>query len=173
MLLSTSVMLVQPPFEGGSHRKPGSTVSTVAELPELRVSDEDRERTAVLLRDHYASGRLTYDELSQRLDAAYAARTRGALDATLADLPGRKALLRPRERSRRRLIANVTRYVLVNALLVVIWIVTTGVHTGFRFVTFWPIWSIIGWGFVIALQAASYLTREDGQESEGPRQLPG
>ncbi len=55
--------------------------------PRLRVSDADRERTAELLREHHAVGRLTADEFEARLDVAFAARTRGELDRLLADLP--------------------------------------------------------------------------------------
>ncbi|MGB2711297.1 MAG: DUF1707 domain-containing protein, partial [Conexibacter sp.] len=43
----------------------------------LRASDAERERTATLLREHCASGRLSTDELDERLGAAYAARTVG------------------------------------------------------------------------------------------------
>jgi hypothetical protein len=42
---------------------------------------------AAELREHYASGRLTLDELSERLDAALGAKTRADLDALLTDLP--------------------------------------------------------------------------------------
>jgi hypothetical protein len=53
----------------------------------LRASDADRERTVELLREHHAVGRLTADEFHERLDRAYAAKTRGDLDELLADLP--------------------------------------------------------------------------------------
>jgi hypothetical protein len=53
----------------------------------LRASDADRERTVELLREHHAVGRLTADEFHERLDGAYAAKTRGDLDDLLADLP--------------------------------------------------------------------------------------
>jgi hypothetical protein len=55
--------------------------------PRLRASDADRERTVELLREHHAVGRLTADEFHERLDRAYAAKTRGDLDELLADLP--------------------------------------------------------------------------------------
>ena len=55
--------------------------------PRLRVSDADRERTAELLREHHAVGRLDSEEFHDRLEQAFAARTRGELDALLADLP--------------------------------------------------------------------------------------
>ncbi|HWG62897.1 MAG TPA: DUF1707 domain-containing protein [Streptosporangiaceae bacterium] len=56
--------------------------------PRIRASDADRERTAALLREHLADGRLTAEEFHERLDKAYAARTLGDLDELLADLPG-------------------------------------------------------------------------------------
>jgi hypothetical protein len=55
--------------------------------PRLRASDADRERTAQLLREHHAVGRLTADEFNARLEQAFAARTLGELDELLADLP--------------------------------------------------------------------------------------
>jgi hypothetical protein len=54
---------------------------------EMRVSDAEREATAAELREHYASGRLTLDELNERVDKALAAKTRGDLDALMRDLP--------------------------------------------------------------------------------------
>jgi hypothetical protein len=54
--------------------------------PELRASDAERERTAELLRRATGEGRLTIDELDERLDAAYAARTRAELDRLVADV---------------------------------------------------------------------------------------
>ena len=54
--------------------------------PQLRASDADRERTAELLRRAGAEGRLTVEELDERLDAAFAARTRAELDELIADV---------------------------------------------------------------------------------------
>jgi hypothetical protein len=56
--------------------------------PELRVSDADREATVVRLREAGGEGRLTLEELADRVERAGAARTRGDLDALTADLPG-------------------------------------------------------------------------------------
>ena len=55
--------------------------------PRLRASDADRERTAQLLREHHAVGRLTAEEFEGRLEQVFQARTLGELDALLADLP--------------------------------------------------------------------------------------
>ena len=55
--------------------------------PKVRASDADRDRTAALLREHHAVGRLTADEFAERVDKAFAARTLSDLEALLADLP--------------------------------------------------------------------------------------
>jgi Domain of unknown function (DUF1707) len=53
----------------------------------LRASDTERERVAEALRRHHLDGRLDTDELQERLERAYAARTTGDLAPLLADLP--------------------------------------------------------------------------------------
>jgi hypothetical protein len=54
--------------------------------PELRASDAERERTADTLRHAAGDGRLTVDELDERLAATYAAVTRGELSRLVADV---------------------------------------------------------------------------------------
>ncbi len=58
-----------------------------ADRRQLRVSDADREQAAEVLRQAAGDGRITFDELDQRLEAAYAARTYGDLTEVTADLP--------------------------------------------------------------------------------------
>jgi Domain of unknown function (DUF1707)/Cell wall-active antibiotics response 4TMS YvqF len=53
----------------------------------LRASDDERDRTAALLGDALATGRLTVEEHAERLESVYAARTRGELAPLTADLP--------------------------------------------------------------------------------------
>jgi DUF1707 SHOCT-like domain len=53
----------------------------------LRASDADREQVAERLRHATTEGRLSADELDQRLDALYGSRTYGELDVLVADLP--------------------------------------------------------------------------------------
>lgn len=53
----------------------------------IRVSDADRERVTARLREHYAEGRLTSEELEERISAALAAKTYGDLRRVMADLP--------------------------------------------------------------------------------------
>jgi hypothetical protein len=53
----------------------------------LRASDADRERVANVLREAAGDGRLTMDELDERLDAVYAAKTYAELEPITHDLP--------------------------------------------------------------------------------------
>lgn len=55
--------------------------------PELRASHEDRDRVAQLLRVAAGDGRLSADELDQRLEKALTARTMGELAELRRDLP--------------------------------------------------------------------------------------
>jgi hypothetical protein len=57
-------------------------------VPDLRASDADRERAVLTLGRAAGDGRLDVDELEERLQAAYAARTHGELDTLLADVGG-------------------------------------------------------------------------------------
>ena len=54
----------------------------------IRISDADREQVAARLREHFAEGRLTQDELDERIAAAFSAKTAGDLRRVMADLPG-------------------------------------------------------------------------------------
>jgi hypothetical protein len=58
----------------------------MAETPELRASDADREQAAELLRRAAGEGRLTVDELDDRLAEAFGARTRIELERLVADV---------------------------------------------------------------------------------------
>jgi Domain of unknown function (DUF1707) len=53
----------------------------------IRVSDADRDRVTGRLREHFAEGRLTQDELDERISAALNAKTFGDLRPVMADLP--------------------------------------------------------------------------------------
>jgi hypothetical protein len=55
--------------------------------PNIRVGDAEREAVAAQLREHYGVGRLTLDELNERLDQTFAAKTAGQLSAVTTDLP--------------------------------------------------------------------------------------
>ena len=119
---------------------------------DIRASDADRERHAQLLAEHAGHGRLTPEELSERLDRAYAARTRGELAALMRDLPPIRPPAPPapgprRDRRRREFAAHLRAFVLVNMLLIGIWAATGADY-------FWPIWPLLGWGVGILSHAS-------------------
>ena len=109
----------------------------------LRASDEDRERLISELREHSVAGRISTEELEERLQAAYSARTTGELDALRHDLPLTGQQL-AQDRSQRR--AHLTRRLLqetggslsVFVLCTVIWLVSDS-HRG----QFWPVWVLV------------------------------
>ena len=53
----------------------------------MRISDSDRDRAATQLRDYYAEGRLSTEELDERVTAALSAKTAGDLRRVMSDLP--------------------------------------------------------------------------------------
>jgi DUF1707 SHOCT-like domain len=72
-----------------------SSSPAVPEPRNLRASDADRERVANVLRDAAGDGRLTMDELDERLDAVYAAKTYAELEPITHDLPDAGAAQAP------------------------------------------------------------------------------
>jgi hypothetical protein len=54
----------------------------------LRIGDVERDAAAADLGEHYAAGRLTLDELNERLEAVFSAKTFAQLTQIMVDLPG-------------------------------------------------------------------------------------
>jgi hypothetical protein len=52
-----------------------------------RIGDVERDAAAQELGDHFAAGRLTIEELHERLSLVLSAQTRGHLTGVMADLP--------------------------------------------------------------------------------------
>ncbi|MBV9415584.1 MAG: DUF1707 domain-containing protein [Solirubrobacterales bacterium] len=110
--------------------------------PDLRVSDEQRDRAAEEIREHFAAGRLTDEELSERVQAAYSARTEQELKRLLSDLPKLPAtpaqqkaeIVARRRQLQRRLVQEAGGGAALFLLCTVIWLVS-GAHG-----QFWPIW---------------------------------
>jgi hypothetical protein len=110
---------------------------------DLRASDGDRERAVDDLRAHAAAGRLTVEELEERVQRALGARTLAELVELTRDLPDRASTTAPgpphRRRSARR---EVRTFLAVMVLLVAIWAITGAGHP-------WPLWPLLGWGFFV------------------------
>jgi Domain of unknown function (DUF1707)/2TM domain len=125
----------------------------------LRAADADRERFVEALRQHHVDGRLTAEELAERTERAYAARTFGDLDALATDLPplhppapaaGPPAGARPpaarRAAAKAALLRTALWFGLISLVLLVIWGMTGADY-------FWPIWPILGFLIAIGWQA--------------------
>jgi hypothetical protein len=54
---------------------------------DLRIGDAERDATMAQLREHFVAGRLTFDELTERIDLALASKTQGQIEHLMADLP--------------------------------------------------------------------------------------
>ena len=74
----TAVLRQLPRAAGEDHQAPA---------PYVRVGDADRDAATAALGEHFAHGRLTFDELDARLDAALTATTHGELSQAAWDLP--------------------------------------------------------------------------------------
>lgn len=66
---------------------PQSRLAEVVPRGEMRASHEDRDRVVELLRVSAGDGRITPEELDERVEAALTARTYNELAALVADLP--------------------------------------------------------------------------------------
>jgi Domain of unknown function (DUF1707) len=62
----------------------------------LRAADADRDTVAEALREQHLAGRLDTDELQERIERCYAAKTYADLDTLLEDLPGEDRSARER-----------------------------------------------------------------------------
>lgn len=60
---------------------------------QLRASTADRERVSRILQTAMAEGRITVDELSERLETVYQAKTLGDLEPVTRDLPEHRPLV--------------------------------------------------------------------------------
>jgi Domain of unknown function (DUF1707) len=108
----------------------------------VRVSDEQRERAAQEIREHYAAGRLNDDELDNRVQAAYKAQTKDELQRVRADLPVlpptqqelRAQHVQRRSELQRRLLQQTGGGAALFALCTVIWVAAGA--SGM----FWPVW---------------------------------
>lgn len=64
----------------------------------MRASDQERERAVDMLRDAAGEGRLTFEELTDRVESALQATTRGELERLTDDLPDASAPAAPAAR---------------------------------------------------------------------------
>ncbi|MFI1469572.1 DUF1707 domain-containing protein [Streptomyces wuyuanensis] len=68
-------------------RNPAAPARPADPAGAIRASDADRDRTADILREALAEGRLDAEEHAERIDAVYRAKTVGELEPIVRDLP--------------------------------------------------------------------------------------
>lgn len=130
--------------------------------PEMRASDADRDRVAAALREHCAQGRIDVEELDDRLEGVYSARTLGDLQQVTSDLPEADLYDLPvpswrRSTPARRMGAGLQHrgalragwvtYASVNLVCIVIWLLTA-VSSGVWYP--WWLWVAGPWGAAMA-----------------------
>jgi len=129
----------------------------------LRASDADREHIAERLRQATTEGRLSPEELDERLGVAFSARTYGELHPLVADLP--KGVVTRRRRSPlatsvRLLVAVAILVPLIALVVATAVLVLTGLAAG------WVVWMLILWWFL------GMRGRRRGHGPRGPRGGP-
>jgi hypothetical protein len=89
--LASTLTPAPDPAPAHSGRRPAmaepATRHRLTPGPDLRIGNADREAAAAALREHFAQGRLTLEELITRLDAALTATVRSEIAQTTRDLP--------------------------------------------------------------------------------------
>ena len=122
----------------------------MSDLSKLRVADSDREALGAELREHMVAGRISQDELEERLELVYRATTRADLDALREDLPMspaavQRSLAARRGHLRRRLLQEAGGSLSASGVCVAIWL-AAGAHGAF-----WPIW-VIAFGLLAVVR---------------------
>jgi hypothetical protein len=136
----------------------------MASRDQMRAADADREQVAGRLREALDEGRLTLDELDERLREVYAARTFGDLDRVVADLPAPRppeqsqlapvSPTRPVPPSRHEPTPKLASWL---SYLWRVWLVVVGINLVIWFlvsigngdpVYFWPMWVAGPWAAV-------------------------
>jgi hypothetical protein len=142
----------------------------------LRASDADREQFVEALRQHHTEGRLTVEDLTERTERAYTARTLGDLDALATDLPplqpahpsaapGLPPRMRPpgpeRAAAKARLLRSSLWYGILSLFLITVWALSGRD-------SFWPVWPILGFMLLLAWQATAVWSRLGRYDDDQP-----
>ncbi|MGZ4587662.1 MAG: 2TM domain-containing protein [Mycobacteriaceae bacterium] len=70
-----------------------------------------------------------------------------------------RAAARKRLEARRKIVADVVSYVVINAFLVFVWLITGAGY-------FWPVWVMAGWGIFLVLHVWEVLWRRPITEAD-------
>ncbi|GAA2312542.1 DUF1707 domain-containing protein [Nonomuraea roseoviolacea subsp. roseoviolacea] len=130
----------------------------MAQSPEMRASDSDRDRVAAVLREHTAQGRITMDEFNERLEQLYQSKTYGELERLTSDLPD--VDLRHRQLAKKSdkdaakkakthagMRAAWGAWAMASSINWVIWLIVS--VTADHWIYPWPLWVMGPWGVVL------------------------
>ncbi|GAA3528982.1 DUF1707 domain-containing protein [Nonomuraea rosea] len=131
----------------------------MANSPEMRASDVDRDRVAAILREHAAQGRITMEEFNERLENVYASKTYGELAKVTVDLPDVDLRHRPAK------VASSTpapqgglhpgmraawgAWAAASGINWVIWLIVS--LTSGDLIYPWPLWVMGPWGVILLM----------------------
>ncbi|MGA5756624.1 DUF1707 SHOCT-like domain-containing protein [Nonomuraea bangladeshensis] len=129
----------------------------MANSPEMRASDGDRDRVAAVLREHTAQGRITMDEFNERLEQLYKSKTYGELARLTADLPEVDLRNRPKvskEIEKKRdahagIKAAWGAWAMASGINWVIWLIVSSTSDGDVYP--WPLWVMGPWGMILLI----------------------
>jgi hypothetical protein len=138
----------------------------------IRISDADRQEVATALGQNAAEGRLTMQELDERLGRVYGAKTYAELRPLLVDLPpgasagdadgrspdGRRAR---RAGTRRRPRSG---YAVLNALCWAMWGISVATSSRHNLEGLWPLWLTLLWGLALLRRRPTCSGRTHGRE---------
>jgi hypothetical protein len=129
----------------------------MANSPEMRASDSDRDRVAAILREHTAEGRITMDEFNERLEQLYKSKTYGELAKLTADLPDVDLRNRPaktpkaierKDGMHAGMKAAWGAWAMASGINWVIWLIVSISSDGGD-VYPWPLWVMGPWGVIL------------------------
>lgn len=128
----------------------------MANSPEMRASDADRDRVAAVLREHTAQGRITMDEFHERLERVYESRTYGELARLTADLPDVDLRNLPAKQSEEPakpagmhsgMRAAWGVWAVATSINWVVWLIVSSTSDGAVYP--WPLWVMGPWGVIL------------------------
>ncbi|MFI6293363.1 DUF1707 domain-containing protein [Nonomuraea sp. NPDC050790] len=132
----------------------------MAQSPEMRASDVDRDRVAAVLREHTAQGRITMDEFNERLESLYQSKTYGELARLTADLPDVDLRARPakavgsgapapKQGMHPGMRGAWGAWAAASGINWVIWLIVS--VTSGDFIYPWPLWVMGPWGVILLM----------------------
>ena len=130
------------------------------------ASDAERNEIITRLQTAHEEGRLDDAEMTERVEAALRARTRGDLSVLLADLPAGGSQITPvpqpgppAKRSRRSMAKEWSAWGVASSVTFVVWLITA--VTAGSFIYPWFLWVAGPWGAVLLVKTISNRYTDD------------